>query len=351
MVKPRSIVFLHSELAGYFLSCIRVLKEQIDGDVYVVHWPINPEAPFEFDFPDGIELIEKSKISNLVQFVDSCRPTTIVSAGWMDKDYLKVCNAFKGKCNTILTMDNHWTGSLRQRLACVLSPFFLANKFSHAWVPGKIQKKFATKLGFKKVLLDYYCSDVKLYASYYNRHKTEKEGLLPSRFLYVGRYVEHKGIFEMWEAFSQAIGKRTDWELWCIGTGDQFDKRVVHPQIKHFGFVQPEQMEDYVKETSVFVLPSKFEPWGVVVQEYAAAGFPMIVSEDVGAVERYVQPDVNGYLFKSGDVVSLRLAFEKMMALSSDNYIKMSRESSRLGTEFTPREWANMLIEVDRCVE
>jgi glycosyltransferase involved in cell wall biosynthesis len=347
MMEKKSIVFLYSELAGYFLSCITALNEQFGGKIYVVHWPINPEAPFEFDFPSGIELIEKSKVTNLVDYIDSCSPMTIVCSGWMDKEYLKVCKVFKKRCNTILTMDNHWTGSLKQRLACILSPLFLTNRFSHIWVPGEIQKKFATKLGFKKVLLDYYCSDIDLYTGYYHKHKKEKERLFPKRFVYVGRYVELKGVFEMWDAFIQAIGSNRDWELWCIGTGDQFSNKMEHPQIKHFGFVQPIKMEEYIKETSVFVLPSKFEPWGVVTQEYAAAGFPMIVSDKVGAIERYVQSDVNGFVFKAGDVESLRVAFENMMKINKEDYISMSRESYRLGTKFTPSNWADILLDVD----
>ncbi len=350
MGKNKSIVFLHSELAGYFLSCIRALRGQFEGRICVIHWPVNPEAPFEFDFPSGVEFVEKSVVNDLIGYLGGLNPTTVVSSGWMDKDYLQVCKLFKGRCNTILTLDNHWTGSIKQRIACLLSPFFIANKFSHAWVPGKIQEKFARKLGIKNVLLDYYCCDVSWYNDLYNRCKDEKERLFPKKFLYVGRYVEHKGIYEMWEAFTQAIGKEKDWELWCLGVGDQFDEKTEHPQIKHFGFVQPDQMAKFIKDTSIFILPSKFEPWGVVVHEYATAGFPMIVADGVGAAEKYVVDGVNGHTFKRGNTESLKLAFEQMMRLTDKEYVKMSRESSRLGNEFTPADWAKKLMEVDLCV-
>ena len=326
------------------------MRGQFEGRICVIHWPVNPEAPFEFDFPSGVQFIEKSVVNDLIGYVGGLNPTTVVSSGWMDKDYVKVCKLFKGRCNTILTLDNHWTGSIKQRIACLLSPFFIANKFSHAWVPGKIQEKFARKLGIKNVLLDYYCCDVSWYNDLYNRCKDEKERLFPKKFLYVGRYVEHKGIYEMWEAFTQAIGKEKDWELWCLGVGDQFDEKTEHPQIKHFGFVQPDQMAKFIKDTSIFILPSKFEPWGVVVHEYATAGFPMIVADGVGAAEKYVVDGVNGHTFKRGNTESLKLAFEQMMRLTDKEYVKMSRESSRLGNEFTPADWAKKLIEVDLCV-
>ncbi len=350
MVHKGSIIFLYSELAGYFLSCLRALRNEFNGEIYVVHWPVNSEAPFEFDFPEGVHFMEKNKIENLQDYVTQCNPTTIVSAGWMDAEYLSVCGVFKKKCKTILAMDNHWTGSFKQRLACMLSPFYLKPKFSHIWVPGLPQKVFADKLGFKNVLLDYYCGDVDLYQRYYKQFSALKKQNFPKRFLYVGRYVKHKGIFEMWEAFIQAIGHRKDWELWCIGTGDQFDNRVIHDQIKHFGFVQPSEMNTYIKETAIFVLPSKFEPWGVVVQEYAAAGFPMIVSKEVGAAEKYALPNSNAVLTSAGNIEDMIKAFATFMSLEQEVYDEMVVESNRKGCSYTPEHWANKILDVDACV-
>lgn len=350
MVHKGSIVFLYSELAGYFLSCIRALNERYDGQIYVVHWPVNPEAPFEFDFPDRVAFIEKNQIGNLYDYVLQCNPTTIISAGWMDKEYLSVCSSFKKTCRTVLAMDNHWTGSLRQRIACWLSPFYLKSKFSHVWVPGRTQKLFAEKLGFKNIILDYYCGDINLYRHYFEQYGAQKKASLPKKFLYVGRYVEHKGIFEMWDAFIQAIGNRKDWELWCIGTGDQFDNRLEHDQIKHFGFVQPEEMDKYIMETAIFVLPSKFEPWGVVVQEYAAAGFPMIVSREVGSSEKYALSESNAMLVAAGDVEELKMAFSAFMSMDQEIYAEMASQSNKKGCSYTPDSWANKILEVNACV-
>ena len=347
MDNRKSIVFLYSELAGYFIGCLTALREEYSGEIIVIHWPVNPEAPFEFDFPEGIQFVEKHSVPDLTDFVKSTNPETIVSAGWMDKEYLEVCKSNKGIAKTVLAMDNHWTGSLKQRIACLLSPFMLKNKFSHVWVPGNPQRIFAEKLGFTKIILDYYCGDVQLYQSYYERFREYKEAEFPRKFLYVGRYVEHKGIFEMWDAFINAIEDRTDWELWCLGTGNEYSNRIEHEQIKHFGFVQPDQMAEYIKGTSFFVLPSKFEPWGVVVQEYAAAGFPMLLSENVGASERFLKEKKNGLVFKSGDVANKTKAFKTMMSISSEQYVNMAGESASIGSSHTTKKWAKTILEIN----
>ena len=55
----------------------------------------------------------------------------------------------------------------------------------------------------------------------------------------------------------------------------------------------------------VLVLPSWFEPWGVVVNEAVAAGLAVVASEAVGAAAELVRDGVNGRVFPVGDVAAL----------------------------------------------
>jgi glycosyltransferase involved in cell wall biosynthesis len=113
-------------------------------------------------------------------------------------------------------------------------------------VAGKPQKKYALKLGFdeSRIIEGVYSADYDYFNKQFEDTIDKKKANLPHRFLYVGRYIERKGIKELWNAFIKLKEETgTDWELWCCGTGPLEDQRVEHPQIKHFGFVQPEQME------------------------------------------------------------------------------------------------------------
>src|SRR5207247_481782 len=130
------------------------------------------------------------------------------------------------------------------------------------------------------------------------------------RFLYVGRYYDFKGITDLWEAFIQLQSARpNEWELWCLGAGSIAP--VEHPKIKHFGFVQPTDLEPIIEQCGVFVLPSRFEPWGVVAQEYVASGFPLLLSRAVGAGEAFLEPGKNGYFFESGNVAQIKEQLQK----------------------------------------
>jgi glycosyltransferase involved in cell wall biosynthesis len=271
----------------------------------------------------------------------------IVCSGWVDKEYLRITRKYAKKIPTVLTCDTRWNGAIRQRIATLISPFYLLRIFSHAWVPGEAQARYVHKLGFKQdsVKRGFYCCDLVKFNSIYNEFKSEKEENFPKRLIFAGRYYDFKGITDLWEAFSALQQEAPNgWELWCLGTGTIAP--VQHPKIKHFGFVQPGALDSILGKTGVFVLPSRFEPWGVVVQEYAAAGFPLILSDETGAGEAFLEKDGNGFSFASGDVSSLKNALKKVAGLSGKELNLMSERSHSLAQRINPREWTGTVMQI-----
>lgn len=342
------IVFLYTELAGYFLACVSALARR-GAEVHIVRWPVNKEAPFQFEFPPGAKVYERNDYSRegLIQLVESIGPSLIFSSGWMDKNYVAVCRKFKKRIPVIVGFDNQWKGTMKQRVAAMLSPFLIHRNFTHCMVPGELQVAFAEKLGFSKdkILTGYYSADFDLFYSQYVRNLPLKQKQFPHRFIYVGRYYSFKGITDLWEAFSELQNEApNDWELWCLGIGDlePFD----HPSIKHFGFVQPADMPEYIRETGVFVLPSRFEPWGVVVHEFAASGFPIVCTDEVGARVAFAGHGHNGYIYKAGDKETLKRYLRKLMASTDEELLAMGERSVEKAREITPAKWAASIMSV-----
>ncbi|MEO6903362.1 MAG: glycosyltransferase family 4 protein [Bacteroidia bacterium] len=342
------ILFLYTEIADYFLSgCIALINKNVE--VHVVRWKINSEAPFQFLFPERLTVYERDNYStqDLLNLTKKIAPDIIVCSGWLDKGYLQVCKQFKKKAVTILTLDNHWRGDLKQRIATLISPFYLHTRFTKCWVPGTLQFGYALKLGFKKtnILQGFYTCNYTLFHDEYLANKEEKKQHFPKRFIYVGRYVKHKGIEDLWQAFmALEKEKTTEWELWCIGNGDL--KPIIHPKIKHLGFIQPNELKKYIKDTGVFILPSHFEPWGVVVHEFAAAGFPIICTDEVGARTAFVEHQVNGFIYKAGAIDELKEQLKKIINLNNDQLFKMAEKSVEKAKQITPDIWASQLMEI-----
>lgn len=342
------VAFLYSEMAGYVLANIKELAKE--ADVLIFRWPVASEAPFLFENIEGVEMIDRSLLEHaaLKQKLSSFNPDLIVCSGWMDKGYLKLVRSFRKKIPTLVSLDNHWRGDAKQRLAAAISPFTLKRIFTHAWVPGTPQKRFARKLGFKDrcILEDFYVADVPLFKDAYKKSFQKKKEAFPKRILYVGRYVEHKGIFELWEAFKELKQDQSfEWELWCIGTGDEWDNRIESEGIQHHGFVQANEMGNYLDQTSIYILPSKFEPWGVTIQEFAICGFPIIASKHVGAATKYVSEE-NGLIIEEVSKEALKNALLQLTSESESKLLAMGEKSHKIGVSVDNSHWVENLKKV-----
>ena len=183
------------------------------------------------------------------------------------------------------------------------------------------------------------------FKKYYLETIDSKRKSYPKVFLFLGRYVNNKSINELSIAFRNiSLENDHDWELWCVGTGDQWENRLIHPKIKHLGFLQPNELLDVVSKTGVYILPSKFEPWGVSLHEFVSAGFPIIASKNVGSSDIFLKNKINGLLIESSSVSDIKQAMIEMMKMSDRELLSMSEESLNLSNIITPKIWADKLM-------
>ena len=68
------------------------------------------------------------------------------------------------------------------------------------------------------------------------------------------------------------------------------------------GFVNQRGLAAYFAAADVFVLPSAFETWGLVVNEAMQLGLPAIVSSAVGCHADLVIPEGTGMIFPTGPI-------------------------------------------------
>jgi glycosyltransferase involved in cell wall biosynthesis len=337
-----TLLFLYTELASYFLAGVKELVKN-GHQVHIVRWPVNREAPFLFDFPEGVMVYERNAYNNqqLITLAKGIQPNLVVGSGWVDKGYLKVCAAFKGKVPTVMSMDNQWQGHLKQQAMRLLAPFYLHCSYSHVWVPGEPQRQYALRLGFKDETIQtgFYSADLGMFAS--EADARIKAVAYPHRLIYVGRYIQAKGLDLLFKAWAELCEELShDWELHCVGAGELFEQRTIHLKIKHLGFLQPAELKENSRNAGVFVLPSRFEPWGVVVHEMAAAGFPMILSDAIGSATQFLRPGINGYTFKNEAFLELKAALRRIITLPDEELKKMAAASHQLGVSYTPEMWA-----------
>jgi len=341
------VLVLYTRLAGYFMACMRELSKHVT-EIHIVCKPPDNNAPFNFEYPENVFIHTRTSFTNqsLLRFVETLQPSVITSSGWRDLGYLKVCKLMHGKIPTVLLMDNQWRNSLKQRAFCLFSHKWLTSVFTSVWVPGPSQKMYTVKLGFKPVAVfeGLLSADTDFFRQY-TMYRLEA-GIFPQRFLFIGRYKKEKGIDLLIRAFIELQKEQpNNWELWCAGTGPLVNKIVPHPKIRHLGFVQPQHMHNLLEKTGVFILPSRFEPWGVVVQEMAVAGFPLIVSSEVGAAVNFVDNN-NGYVFVNKNVESLKLAMKSIIDMNNQQLKQMAGNSAQIGLSHTTQKWVETIFKI-----
>lgn len=341
---------MYRELAGYFLDCLSHFCESTNSSALVVAAPINEEAPFDFIHSPRVEIKGRNTLSadSLIQLMQSGDFHLVLCGGWSDKEYI---HALKyRRCPSILAFDNHWKGSMRQRMGVVLSRFYLRKVFDYVFVPGEAQTRFAKILGFKptQIRRGFYSIDTRSFEKI-NRTFSQDDSSERKRLIYTGRYIPQKfstALFNAYVSMPEEILCR--WELHAYGTGAEWEKRPLHPSIIHHGFVQPNKLREEMTKGHAFVLPSIFEPWGVVVHEFAAAGFPMLLSNSVGAAEAFLEENKNGFLFDSGDSEKLKEGLIKLLSCSDVQLQQMGEHSRRLAQKITLETWSQTLLQMTK---
>lgn len=328
-------------MSDYMLNCFSSWRQTSGVELHIVRLKVDAEeAPFNFGTElRGLTLYDREKISaaEIIALMKREQPNLIICFGWFDSTYVEAVKLRPSWTIAVLTMDNQWNRSVRQFLGLVYCRLFLVQYFDFVWVPGARQKRFARLLGFgdKKIRDGLYVAND---ANFTPIYQTIQRAPL-KRLVFVGRYIDVKGLRELWQAFETYHATNdSNLELICIGTGPLYKDRPHHPHITHLGFVQPKEFREKLAGGGILILPSKFEPWGLVVHEFALAGFPLLLSDAVGAGDRFLTQE-NGYQIKLDCCNSLIDAFAFVDSLNEVKLSNMSEKSRSLGATLTVANW------------
>jgi glycosyltransferase involved in cell wall biosynthesis len=166
----------------------------------------------------------------------------------------------------------------------------------------------------------------------------------PCRFLYVGRLDPEKGVDVLLRAFQRVPG-----ELVIVGGGSQAEAlRAQAPERARFvGDLPRDAVAREYAEADVFVLPSRSEPWGMVLNEAAAAGLPLVATDGVGAAHDLIEHGVNGFRVAVDDEEALAAA---MRRLAQDERFRLAAgvRSRELVGPYTPAAWARGVAQLAR---
>ena len=118
------------------------------------------------------------------------------------------------------------------------------------------------------------------------------------RAIFVGRLVEQKGLADLVKVWKLVNARYPDWQLDIYGNGEMDSmpeiKMYVHPPTSVI-------FEKYV-ESSMLLLTSVYEPFGLVMPEAMSCGLPVVAYDCPYGPADIIEDRVNGFIIKNRDV-------------------------------------------------
>jgi glycosyltransferase involved in cell wall biosynthesis len=340
------IAILYSEIMPYNIEVFSELRNSYACSIFLVHWDKNKRSPYIFLNNIFENVFNRSEIDfiNLYSRLSDFNPDLLLVSGRMDVLYLQIAGVFKSKgIPTVMISDDCWEQNFKNNLKRLFSRVLYHKYFTHCWVPGLPQVVFCSKLGYNssKILCGVYSCSMNFS---HNRAKS----FMNKRFLFVGRLIKQKNVKKLIESFSSINeDERNGWKLRIVGVGDTDNyKKYITNNIELFPYQTQSSLINHALDSSVFVLPSIHEPWGVVVHEFASMGLPLLLSNKVGAASQFLIHNYNGLLFNPFEKNSLRNSLIKFMQMDFNELKKMGNRSFELASVVNPVKSAAILMSI-----
>jgi glycosyltransferase involved in cell wall biosynthesis len=294
----------------------------------------------------------------VVEVLDRLQPSAVCINGWAVSEAVAALSWCRSNRRRGILMSETFESSRNPLKTYVKQR--RVRQFDAALVGGRLHTGYLASLGFPRhrVEIGYDVVD----NQHFSRAGSPYVGVPKKRYMFANtRFVPRKGIDALLRAYARyrAIEAQdrqsgAPWHLVISGSGEmeQLWKRLadelrVADTVHWPGFIQYERLPAAYRSAGVFVHPARREPWGLVVNEAAAAGLPLIVGRRVGAACELVREGENGFLVDPDDVDSFAAALCRVTGMTEARRTSMGEASQRIAGRFGPERFGRALA---RCL-
>ena len=168
--------------------------------------------------------------------------------------------------------------------------------------------------------------------------------------VYVGQFIARKRVHDLIEAFSQLRERVPRSRLMLIGSGplcEAYAARIATLGLSEYasiaGPLAPGDASRVIQRSSVLVLPSEFDGWGLAVNEALQAGVPAICTDACGASELLRDNPDWGLVYPAGDVDQLGAAMQSVAQNSLRFRPSRDEVEARIGVSAMTTRFMEML--------
>lgn len=316
-------------------------------------------------FPDhALESLDHSACARAIRrALDRDRPAMVATAGYYRPETVAALDwAHRAGRPAILMSESQaidhprvwWKEAVKGRRV---------RRFSAALVGGPRHRDYLVDLGMPhgKIALGYNAVDNDAFARAAAAARRAPEGRLglpeAPYFLAVNRFVPEKNLIRLIEAFAAYRGGPKGvhaWDLVLCGGGpgsseleDAVRRSGCAGSIHRPGFLQADALPRWYAFASAFVHPSLMEPWGLVVNEAAACGLPLLVSDRAGCVDTLVPRGgpATGARFDPRDTADIEARLRWIAGRTGHERDEMGRNAAEVVANWGPGRFARGMLD------
>lgn len=282
--------------------------------------------------------------NDLIYFYQKHSYNLVYICNRREKKYLKLAIYAKQKDKILIIgqTDEQLEPNFRQLIKKIFSYILYRRYFDYMFATGLPQYEFLRFLRFRKnqILLGAYTANTDLFnVNYinfpYRRINDQK------RVLFLGRLEKEKGLSILLESIKRFSPEKL--KLVVVGNGKLKNEVLKSDIVEYHEFMDQESILKLLPTIDFFILPSVYEPWGVVIHEMASAGIPILCSDHVGSRWSFVYNNYNGFIFESGSITDLTKCLSKVVNISEGRLNEFKKRTFELSHSIKPALWAESI--------
>lgn len=345
----------------------RLIACETAGEETRYPWRITrAQEPFDWRtlFPDApLESLPARRCGEAMRAaLDEIRPDAVAVSGYVRPECLAAQSwARRNRVPVVLMSESQaidrprvwWKEAVkRQRV----------RRFDAGLVGGPTHRDYLVDLGMPadRIAMGYNAVDHAAFADTAARLRRDPSAQpLQGRpyFLCVSRFVVEKNLLTLVDAFAryrQTTSADSAWDLVLAGDGNEagaiaFSAAAnrLEPAIHRPGFLQLDRLAPWYAFAGGFVLPSISEPWGLVANEAAASGLPLLISQNCGCARTLVPdpPGTTGWRFDPGNPARLADRLGELARLDPAARAAIGTRAQKVAAEWGPWRFASGLLD------
>lgn len=247
----------------------------------------------------------------------------LVLGGWDSLENWTACLLSKKEKNALVIESSEFE-STNKGLKGFLKKIFVS-RISLAFASGESQINLLRNVGYQGEIRK--TKGVGIFN--YKKINIERDIKEVKKFLYVGRLSPEKNL----EQIIRVFNNMPNLQLNIVGYGplEKKLKEQSNNNINFLGKIDNEKLSEVYQKNDVFILPSKSEAWGLVIEEALYNGLPVIVSDKVGCHTELITNGREGYVYDLELNEDLIEKIDKIINLK--NYLRIKENVEKIDFE------------------